>query len=437
MHMDLFYKLVLAFALTVAGIGGAQAQSAAAIPARLDLHGGQVVVYKSDRPLERVAVGNGALIEVTTIDKRQLVVIAGAGVTGFTTMHVWYTDGGQRTIEVNVNGANQNNTLGFVRQMLGPDTAARITDVGGKIVITGELTAEEGQRVEAIKGVYPDVVNLSSADLVGMKPMVLMDVRIMEFKRDAMRELGIQWDSVIDGPSGGAIKDFNRAPFRILPKGSPFLDLDLPPYINPMETYLGIATSITSKINLMTQNGDAYELAAPQLSARSGGTATFLAGGEIPLATTSGFGATTVEFKEYGIKLDIQPFVNANNEISAVLATEVSKIDPAVTVLGYPGFLTRRTETEVNVKSGQTMVISGLVDIQGSKAFSGIPGLANIPVLGRLFRSDDFRAGRSDLVVFVTPRVIHPDDPANLEAIQKSDRMLEDFKTRIGTDIFD
>ena len=436
MHMDMFVKLSLALFLMVSGVGVSKAQSTV-LPSQLDLYSGQVVVYSSNRPLARVAVGNGDLIEVTTIEKRQLVVIAGAGASGFTTLHLWYEDGGQRSIDVNVSGSNPSATAASVRQMLGPESAAEIMDIGGKVVISGELTPEEAQRLAAIKKIYPAVVDLSSADAVGMQPMVLMDVRVMEFKTDALRELGIRWDSVIDGPNAGAIYDSSSSEFRVLPDGSPFDDDQFAGLANPMQTAFGIATSITSRINLLTQNGDAYELASPQLSARSGGSATFLAGGEVPIPVVGGFGQTSVEFKEYGIKLDIQPIVNSNDEVSAMVMTEVSKIDPSVTVQGVPGFLTRRAQTEFNVRAGQTMVISGLVDIQGSKGIAGIPGLANIPILGRLFRSDNFRAGRTDLVVFVTPRIINADHPANIDAIQKSNRMLEDFEKTIGTEIFD
>ena len=436
MHMDMFVKLALALFLMVSGMGVSKAQNTV-LPNHLDLYGGQVVVYKSNRPLARVAVGNGDLIEVTTIEKRQLVVIAGAGASGFTTLHLWYEDGGQRSIDVNVSGSNPSATAASVQQMLGAGSTAQIMDIGGKVVISGELTPEEAQRVEVIKKIFPDVVDLSSADLVGMQPMVLMDVRVMEFKTDALRELGIQWDSVIDGPNAGALYDSSSSDFRILPDGSPFAGDEFAGMANPVQTAFGIATSITSRINLLTQSGDAWELASPQLSARSGGAATFLAGGEVPIPLVGGFGATSVEFKEYGIKLDIQPVVNGDNEVSATIMTEVSKIDPSVAVMGIPGFLTRRAETELNVKAGQTMVISGLVDITGSKGLAGIPGLANIPILGRLFRSDNFRAGRTDLVIFVTPRIINADHPANIDAIQKSNRMREDFEKTIGTEIFD
>jgi pilus assembly protein CpaC len=440
MRKDLLFRAFVVLTLAFGHIGETTAQTST-LPDKLNLYGGQVIVYKTARPLARVAVGNGDLIEVTTIEKRQLVVIAGTQAGGFTTLHLWYEDGGQRSIDVNVTPVNTSSTSMTVRELLAlePGSKARVQDVGGSVVITGELTALQAERVTTIGKLYPNVVDLSTPDLVGMQPMVLMDVRIMEFKRDSLRRLGIRWDSIIDGPSGGAIKDFSSSFYRILPDGSRFLDIvdDLPARINPMETYFGIATSITSKINLLTQTGDAFELASPQLSARSGGSAAFLAGGEVPIPLTSSFGATNVEFKEYGIKLNIEPVVNSNDEISTTVSTEVSKIDPSVTVQGIPGFLTRKTDTELNVRDGQTIVISGLVDIAGSKGFGGIPGLANIPILGRLFRSDDFQAGRTDLVIFVTPRIINPDHPANIDAIQKSDRMLEEFKQTIGSDIFD
>lgn len=428
--------VLMTFLALLAGPAGAQSMG---LPNSLELHGGQVLVFKSPRNIERVAVGNGELIEVTTVDKRQLVVIAGAQKSGFTTLHVWYEDGSQRSVDVNVNSADASSASGIIRQMLGPDTGARVDDIGGKVVVTGELTALEAQRVGVVTKIYPDIIDLTSADPVGMQPMVLMDVRIMEFNRSRLRDLGIRWDNVIDGPTGGAIKDFSSSFYRVLPDGSPFEEIEdlLPGRINPMETYFGIATTISSQIDIMTENGEAYELASPQLSARSGGSASFLAGGEIPITSVGGFGATNVEFKEYGIRLDIQPVVNGDGEVSTTILTEVSKINPAVTVNGIPGFLTRRTETELNVRAGQTIVISGLVDINGSKDFLGIPGLSSIPVLGRLFRSDGFRAGRTDLVVFVTPRVITPSSPANIDGIQRSDRMLEDFRRTIGGDIFD
>ncbi|KAB8162451.1 type II and III secretion system protein [Lysobacter maris] len=438
MARNVFLRCALFVAAALGMVGVSNAQMAT-LPNQLNMYGGQVLVHTSARPLARVAVGNGEVLEVTTIEKRQLVLIAGTGKTGETTVHLWYEDGGQRSIQVVVNAKDTSATSAAVRQMLGPNTTAQISDVAGNVVITGELHPHDAAQIEAIQTLFPNVIDLSTTDLVAMQPMVLMDVRLMEVSRDGLRELGIAWQNQIDGPTGGAIKDFSSSFYRVLPAGSVFDDIadQLPARINPMETYFGIATSIASKINLLTRTGNAFELAAPQLSARSGGVATFLAGGEIPLPLVGSFGQTSVEFKEYGIRMNIQPVVNRNNEISASIMTEISKLDRTVSVEGIPGLLTRKTETEFNVKDGQTIVLSGLVDIEGSKGFSGIPGLANIPILGRLFRSDEFQKGRTDLVVFVTPRVITPDHERNIDAIQKSDRLLEEFEETIGSEIFD
>jgi pilus assembly protein CpaC len=439
MARNVFLRCVLFVAAAFGLVGVSNAQMTT-LPNQLNMYGGQVLVHTSTRPLARVAVGNGDVLEVTTIEKRQLVLIAGAGKTGETTVHLWYEDGGQRSIQVIVNAKDISATSAALRQMLGPDSTAQISDVAGNVVVSGELRPEDAAQIEAIKTLFPNVIDLSTTDLVAMQPMVLMDVRIMEVKRDGLRKLGIAWQNQIDGPIGAAIKDISTNDFyRVVPKGGVFDDIidDLPDRINPMQSYFGIATSIASKINLLTQTGNAYELASPQLSARSGGVATFLAGGEIPLPLVGAFGQTSVEFKEYGIRMNIQPVVNRNNEISATIMTEISKLDRSVEVAGIPGLLTRKTETEFNVRDNETIVLSGLVDIEGSKGFSGIPGLANIPILGRLFRSDDFNKGRTDLVVFVTPRVITPDHELNIDAIQKSDRLLEEFEETIGSEIFD
>jgi pilus assembly protein CpaC len=212
---------------------------------------------------------------------------------------------------------------------------------------------------------------------------------------------------------------------------------NLPLRVPGTPSYFGIATSIASQINLMMQDGSAWELAAPQLSARSGGVADFLVGGEVPIPISQGLGETTVEYKQYGIKLHIAPIVNSKGDISTDIETEISKIDPSVNVQGYPGFITRRASAQLNVHEGDTIVISGLVDASASKTFDKVPGLGDIPVLGALVRSRDFQRNRTDLVIFVTPIVITPDSPENRELIEKSDRLRDDFRKVAGKDIVD
>jgi len=169
------------------------------------------------------------------------------------------------------------------------------------------------------------------------------------------------------------------------------------------------------------------------LSTRSGGEAKFLAGGQIPIVTAGALGATTVTYKDYGIKLNIKPVADDQDNISASITTEVSDIDPRFqAVQGNPGFLMRSTESEINVKSGQTIVISGLVDQRSSSSINKFPFLGDVPILGVLFKSENFRNNRSDLVIFVTPVVTDPASTTNQQRIEKARDIRERFENFLG-----
>lgn len=401
------------------------------LPSELTLYAGQVAVHGVDAALRRVAVGSGQLLEVKTLGSRELVIIANE--PGNTSLHLWFQDGTERDVPVTIVDDNLGQAARVLQSMLAPTSNARVAIVGGNVVVTGQdISQADWARIESIRKAYPSVVNLGGVDAVGMRPMVMMDVQIMEFDRNALEELGIRWDSSIDGPNAGALYDSSSSEFRVLPEGSGFDEDEFDGLANPVQTAFGIATSITSRINLLVNKGKAYALASPHLSTRSGGEANFLVGGEVPIPVSSLFGQTQVEFKEYGIKLDISPVVNGSNEILTSIMAEVSRIDPSVQVAGIPGFLTRRTNSEINVRSGQTIVISGLTDLTAAKSADKFPLLGDIPILGRLFRSDNFRANRTDLVVFVTPRVVGPDSAENAEKIEKGRRIREDFEQDLG-----
>jgi len=401
------------------------------LPPELTLYGGQVVVHGVEGPLRRVAVGSGQLLEVKTLGSRELVIIANE--PGNTALHLWFQDGSQRDIPVTIVDDNLGQAARVLQSMLGPASNARVAIVGGNVVVTGQdISQADWFRIEEMRKTYPSIVNLGSVDAVGMRPMVMMDVQIMEFDRNALEELGIRWDSSIDGPNAGALYDSSSSEFRVLPEGSPFDEEEFDGMANPIQTAFGLATSITSRINLLVNRGKAYALASPHLSTRSGGEANFLVGGEVPIPVSSLFGQTQVEFKEYGIKLDISPVVNGSDEILTTLMAEVSRIDPSIVVNGIPGFLTRRTHSEVNVRNGETIVISGLTDINAAKSADKFPILGEIPILGRLFRSDQFRANQTDLVVFVTPRIVGPDSPENAGRIEQGRQIRESFEDEFG-----
>ncbi len=393
------------------------------LPERARLYVGQAAVYRLPRALKRVAVGNGEMLQVTNIGRNELVVIGNK--TGDSTIHLWMQDGSQIEVPVTVGENDTDGLADTVRTLLADAGNISVHTIADRVVVTGQdvhpgITA----RIASLKEIYPQLLDFTSSDPVGMRPMVLMDVKIMEFDTNALEELGIKWDNVIRGPSGGLLKDFTTNNYyRVLPEGSPFQGLQppLPNAIRGTQAFFGIATTIGSSINLLMNKGKAVMLASPQLSARSGGSAKFLVGGEVPIPIPQGFGQVTVDFKEYGIKLDIEPVVNSNDEISTTFMAEVSRIDPTVMVQGVPGFTTRRTSSEINVRAGETIVVSGLVDSTAAKSAEKFPLLGEIPILGKLFRSDGFRGNRTELVMFVTPRVITPDSQENIDALERGD----------------
>ncbi|MCC4598257.1 pilus assembly protein N-terminal domain-containing protein [Xanthomonas campestris pv. phormiicola] len=395
------------------------------LPERARIYAGQAAVHSLPQALKRVAVGNGELVQVTNIGKRELVIIGQK--PGATSVHLWLQDGRQIDVPVEVMEGNAPATVETVRTLLADVPNLGVHAVADRVVITGQdINPGVAKRIEALQKLYPSLLDFTSADPVGMRPMVLMDVKIMEFDSNALEELGIQWDNVIQGPVGGLLKDFTTNDYyRINPQGSPAAGAVLPNRVPGTQAFFGIATQIGSAINLLMNKGKAFLLASPQLSARSGGQAKFLVGGEVPIPIPQGFGQVTVDFKEYGIKLDIEPLVNGNQEISTRLLAEVSRIDPTVTVQGVPGFTTRRTESELNVRAGETIVISGLIDSSAQQDAKKFPLLGEIPILGKLFRSDGFRGNRTELVMFVTPRIITPDSQENLDGLERARKIQE------------
>ncbi|MBV8805243.1 MAG: hypothetical protein JO042_09355, partial [Sinobacteraceae bacterium] len=186
----------------------------------------------------------------------------------------------------------------------------------------------------------------------------------------------------------------------------------------------GIATNLASAIDLLEQAGQIWTLAEPTVSCKSGGSAKFTVGGEIPILTPAGLGTTTVTYKEYGIILEFKPVADNKGNVSSSIAAEVSEPDASFSNVGNNGliaFKKTRTQTDVSLKEDQTLVISGLLSNTGSQAANGIPGAKDIPVLGNLFKSKRFANDRTELVIMVTPRSVEAQREINASQVQKAD----------------
>src|SRR5512138_2576954 len=155
----------------------------------------------------------------------------------------------------------------------------------------------------------------------------------------------------------------------------------------------------------------------------NGGQADFLVGGEVPIPVQNQDGALNVIFKQFGIILNVEPRANENGLIRTKVGVEVSSVDKAISVLGIPGFATRKTNTEMNVQTGETMIVAGLFNSEDAKTVVKVPGLGSLPILGELFKSRQFRRGETELVVLVTPRILIANDAAVSAGTQKFDEL--------------
>ncbi|MFT3804531.1 MAG: pilus assembly protein N-terminal domain-containing protein [Burkholderiaceae bacterium] len=375
----------------------------------IHLYVGQAHVL-NDARIKRIAVGNGRVLQATALDDRQVLVIPEN--PGQSTLHLWDRNGRQKHYVINVVTADANRLQTEIRAMVGSDGNVRTRIVGDKVIVEGSnLSEEQNQRLGEVAKRYPQIVNLVSR--VGLERMIAMDVRMVEIRRELMQNIGIKWDDRMQGPTFGILGDLKRSD-AFKPGGvAASVDGLAVRARSGLASTFGIASSISSMINLLVQNGDAVVLAEPRLSCRSGGNARFVAGGELPVPQSSSLGAMSVSYKEYGVKFEISPVASESGIISANIATEISSINGEVTVRDVPALTKRRAETEVNLRENETLVIAGLVTDETSSSVDRVAGLGQLPILGKLFRSRLFRDRQSDLVVFITPRFVEPGPAAD------------------------
>ncbi len=301
-----------------------------------------------NKPVNRVAVGAGSVLRAEVVSGGELLVIAEGA--GSSYLNLWYKDGSKTTYNVRV-------------------------------------TENDPQ------------------PRVHMQDMIRIKVQLMEVRKSASRELGIDWANTANGPTYGVLGDFvGNTLFRGVP-GVPGGG-NFPLEVKPFSTYFGISSGVTSTLNFLAERGDAMTVAEPTLTCVNGGSAKFLAGGEIPYSTVSANGQVSIEYKEYGIKLDINPRASKQGNIYTRLKTEVSEPDEEIEVLGAPALRSRKTESQLNVRDGETIVIAGLLSSETSNNKDSVPGLGAIPVLGNLFSSQSIDGNIRELVVFVTPEVV-------------------------------
>lgn len=375
----------------------------------------------------RIAVGNGQIMTAAALDGKEVILFANG--VGTSSLFVWNEDGRYQRVKVNIVPGDTTRVAREVASFLTTIPHAKASIVGDKVIVEGDaLTDADLAKIELLEKRYPQIVNFTNR--LGWEPMVMLDVKVVEFPVSELRELGLKWNTTGGAAVAGVWSPSRRGhdgPYQLNiqtgqgsqpPVTSADGGTDGVKLTSSLNVLTGLNMGLNAQLNLLAQDGKATVLSEPQLAARSGARASFLAGGEFPYSVATRDGIT-VQFKKYGVKLDIEPKVDRTGAVRATVDAEVSKIDPSVSTPNGPALLTRTTRTEFNLRSGETMVMSGLIERDHSTNVDKIPLLGDIPVLGALFRSRRFQNRETELVVFVTPRIVDPGSPGQADRIEK------------------
>lgn len=357
----------------------------------MSLGAGQSKTMPVDR-LERAAIANPEVADVVVVSKSELLLVGKQ--TGTTTLIVWSGAGRQMyQIEVSSNDAA---IAGEVKRVLGyPDI--RITKVGKTIVVEGTVSDQyQRLRAEKVAAAYGDkVVNLLE---ISNPLQIKIEAKIIEISRSKSQNLGVTYFN-LNSTSPGV--------FNV---GQSFINNSVEPH--PWKGFGGYA-DINAQVNLLVQNGHAKILSQPHMVTLSGEKASILAGGQIPVPVSNQNGQISIEWKDFGIKLEIAPDASRENIITTKLTAEVSSLDfssSAKINLGngliIPPLKSRKAQSVIAVASGQTMAIGGLISNDITRNVTKIPLLGDIPFIGQLFRSTSFTKGETEIIILVTPTVL-------------------------------
>jgi len=315
----------------------------------------------------------------------------------------------------------------FARRLLQGIPGVTVSAVRDRVIFEGTISQRDAKTVKEVAKNIGNVTNLTRIRDFDVEKMIRMDVRIMEVGKSDLQQLGIKWNETIAGPAaaihtniipnhGGTGADGQPFNFGVRSKDPNDISGNFDEIMDradPADSnfygYMGLTSTISSQIDLLAEAGDAHSIASPKLIARSGEKASFHAGGQFPIPVVSQFGVPSVDFQDYGIKLNIKPTA-FGDQIKTEVYAEVSSIDFSTAVNGVPGILTRNADTVINVKDGDTLVISGLASMADSQSVNKVPVLGDIPFLGALFRSKGTRQQNTELLIVVTPHVVSSGD---------------------------
>jgi pilus assembly protein CpaC len=357
--------------------------------------------------LERVAIADPSVADVVMLRGPRQALLVGKA-PGTTTLLVWRRQQSEpQRMQIDVRSA--------VQGALPPSEGLQVTLQDGQGLLQGSaagLLDHEQSRKAASMALGKDG-QLADVSTIASGGVVQVDVKVVEFNKSVLRQIGMSFANQNNGFFYGITRPGGALP-GVAPIGT---DPDVPVVNNPLSSAFGLVfKSLThgwdANIDLLQSNGMARVLAEPTLVALSGQSASFLAGGELPILEPQGLGTTTITFKPFGIGLTVTPTVLGPDRIALKVAPEASDLNYAAGIsyngVQIPSITTRRADTTVELGDGETFVIGGLVSNTVSSSVDKIPLLGDLPIIGSFFRSLNYKREEKELVIIVTPRLVQP-----------------------------
>jgi pilus assembly protein CpaC len=402
---------------------------------------GRAVIFELPVDVQDAIISNPAVLDATVLTPRRVMLFSKA--TGVSNVFLLGRDG-RRLAIFDVAIRKDQADLGRILTQVLPGARIRVQQAGGGLVLTGTVAqpadaARAGEIAEqflasdtqttATAGASAGgslgggkVINLITT---GAKEQVMLKVVVAELQRDAMRRIGVNLPEALVKAGDFTFTKVMANGFPVTGGGAPSAVFTGPggiPGIGSGSVLQGTAAwkgnSVSAMLEAFERAGVARTLAEPTLIAMSGEPARFHAGGEMPVPVAQQNNTISVTFKPFGVSLAFTPYVLAEGRISLKVSAEVSELSSqgAVTSQGISlqGIQVRKAETVVEMPSGSALAMAGMLSEQTRRNTDGVPELQNLPILGSLFRSKDFRNSQSELVILVTPYLVKPTEPQQL-----------------------
>lgn len=399
--------------------------------------------YMAASGITRLAVGNPAIADVQLLSSGDFLLVGKKA--GTTSLIVW-SDGGRRTEYTVYVAGNDRGMSSAIQDAIGYPKV-HVQMIKDRVMLRGKVENQyEHDTALKIAGLYTGGDGSGVIDLLEMEhpSQIRLEAQIIEINSDYTKNLGIQYWSQTPGSNSnsGSSSDNTNSGITVGTAGLFYGGEDF----SSTRKHGGWLGSHVANVNVTLQalinEGKARILSRPSITTMSGKTANILIGGRIPIPVSDGNGNVSIDWHEYGVKLNIEPVVDSEDKITSKVHAEVSTLDYShgvkIDSFSVPGIATREAESEVNVRSGMTMAIGGLINSEDAKIVSKIPLLGDLPIIGRFFRHTSNTRDKRELIILITPTLVADDTPvpmsqrmkASYEEIERAARNREQVETR-------